>query len=67
MGSGTKRNGGVPGRRKLGIESGTDAEDGRCLDTIEFSKEVDDLASFAALEELDTGIVVIRLPDATLG
>ncbi len=67
MGSGTKRNGGVPGCRKLGIESGTEAEDERRLDTIEFGKEVDDLASLAALEELDAGIVVIRLPDATLG
>ena len=67
MGSGTKRNGGVPGRRKLGIESGTAAEDERRLDTIEFGKEVDDLAGLAALEELDAGIVVIRLPDATLG
>lgn len=67
VGSGTKRNGGVPGSRKLDIESRAGAENERRLDTIEFGKEVDDLASLAALEELDARIVVIRLPDATLG
>jgi len=66
-GRGTKRNGGMPGPRKPGIESRTGAENERHLDTIEFGKEVDDLASFAALEELDAGSVVIHLPDATLG
>lgn len=57
----------MPGRRKLGIESRTEAEDERRFDAVEFSKEVDDLASLAVLEEQDAGIVVIRLPDATLG
>src|SRR5574341_2609069 len=67
MGSGTKRNSRMPRSRKLGLESRTEAEDERRLDAIELGKEVDDLAGLTALEELDAGIVVIRLPDPTLG
>jgi hypothetical protein len=41
-------------------------EDARLPHTIELSEEVDDLAGLAAREEQDAGIIIIRLPDASL-